>query len=122
MNPALLAPVAEIGSKLIDRFFPDKSEEDRRQLSMFLEVYNGQMKVLQADAASQHWLAANWRPILFLTFGWLIVSRWYGWTAPKLSEAEYLKLWDIMQFALTGGVIGRTIEKVAPMIADMNKR
>jgi hypothetical protein len=52
-----------------------------------------------------------------LTFGGLIVARWLGWSAPGISEAEVLKLWDIVQLGLGGYVIGRSIEKVAPQIA-----
>ena len=57
-----------------------------------------------------------------LTFVALIVARWFGWAAPNLSEAEYLKLWDIVQLGLGGYVIGRSAEKIAPAIADAVKR
>ena len=73
--------------------------------------------IIKAEAQSEHWLAACWRPILMLTFGGLIVARWLGWSAPGISEAEVLKLWDIVQLGLGGYVIGRSIEKVAPQIA-----
>jgi len=74
--------------------------------------------IIKAEAQSEHWLAACWRPILMLTFGGLIVARWLGWSAPGISEAEVLKLWDIVQLGLGGYVIGRSIEKVAPQVAQ----
>jgi hypothetical protein len=52
-----------------------------------------------------------------LTFGGLIVARWLGWSAPGISDAEVLKLWDIVQLGLGGYVIGRSAEKIAPSIA-----
>ena len=52
-----------------------------------------------------------------ITFTALIVARWMGWVAPNLSEAEYLKLWSIIEFGLGGYVVGRSVEKVAPAIA-----
>jgi hypothetical protein len=45
-----------------------------------------------------------------------------GWVAPNLSEAEYLKLWSIIEFGLGGYVVGRSVEKIAPSIASAMKR
>ena len=56
-----------------------------------------------------------------LTFVGLIVARWFGWSAPGLSEAEALALWDIVQLGLGGYVIGRSAEKLVPSIADALK-
>jgi hypothetical protein len=53
-----------------------------------------------------------------LVFVALIVARWFGFAAPNLSEAEYLKLWSIVEFGLGGYVVGRSVEKIAPTIAD----
>jgi len=55
-------------------------------------------------------------------FTGLIVARWFGWSAPNLSEAEYLKLWDIVELGLGGYVIGRSVEKIAPGIAGALKK
>ena len=51
----------------------------------------------------------------------LIVARWFGWAAPNLSEAEYLKLWSIVEFGLGGYVVGRSVEKIAGPMADALK-
>jgi hypothetical protein len=59
---------------------------------------------------------------MMVTFCGLIVARWFGWAAPSLSEAEYLKLWDIVELGLGGYVIGRSIEKVVPVVAGTIKR
>ena len=112
----------EVGGKLIDKFWPDASEGQRQHLERFLAVFTAQAGVVQTEAASPHWLGANWRPLLMLTFGALIVARWFGWAAPNLSEAEYLKLWDIVELGLGGYVIGRSVEKVAPEVAKALKR
>lgn len=57
-----------------------------------------------------------------LTFGALIVARWFGWAAPNLTEAEYIKLWDIVELGIGGYVIGRSAEKVLPGIAQVLKK
>lgn len=108
----------EAGSKLIDKFWPDAGEAERAKQQQFLAVFMAQADIVKTEAASGHWLAANWRPLLMLTFGALIVARWFGWAAPNLSEAEYLKLWSIVEFGLGGYVVGRSVEKIAPSIAD----
>lgn len=107
----------EVGGKLIDKFWPDASEAEKTKQQQFLAVFAAQADIVKTEAASNHWLAANWRPLLMLTFGGLIVARWFGWAAPGLSEAEYLKLWSIVEFGLGGYVVGRSVEKIAPSIA-----
>jgi Holin of 3TMs, for gene-transfer release len=114
-----------IGSALIDRLFPDPAQQADARLKLLALQQSGELAALQAasniitaEASSDSWLAKSWRPILMLTFGVLIVARWFGWAAPNLTEAEYLKLWDIVQLGLGGYVIGRSVEKTVPAIAS----
>ncbi len=94
----------------------------RQLLSHQAEIESAAAKIINTEAASTHWLAANWRPLTMLVFVGLIVARWFGWAAPGLQEAEYLKLWSIVEFGLGGYVVGRSVEKVAPSIAAAMKR
>jgi hypothetical protein len=112
----------EFGKAAIDKIWPDASEAERQRVNMALTMFAAQADIIKTEAASTHWLAANWRPLMMLTFGGLIVARWMGWAAPDLSEAEYLALWDIVQLGIGGYTIGRTIEKTAPSIAGALKR
>lgn len=116
-----ISAVLETGTTIINKIWPDASEVEKAKLSQFMTEFTARANIVQTEAASNHWLAANWRPLLMLTFGWLIVSRWYGWAAPNLSEAEYLKLWDIVELGLGGYVVGRSAEKVLPSIATIIK-
>jgi len=118
----------DVGGKLIDRLWPDPAQRDQAKLALLelaqkgeLAEFQGRAEIVKTEAASTHWLAANWRPMLMLVFGGLIVARWFGWAAPNLSEAEYLKLWSIVEFGLGGYVVGRSVEKIAPSIADAMK-
>lgn len=120
-----LAAILGIGGKLIDKLFPDPAERSRAQIALLELTQRGELTelseragIIRAEAASEHWLAANWRPLLMLTFGGLIVARWFGWAAPNLTEAEYLKLWDIVHFGIGGYVVGRSAEKIVPMVAE----
>lgn len=114
-----------IGGQLIERLFPDPSQRDAAKLELLRLQQAGELteltersSIVPTEAASENWLASSWRPILMLTFGMLIVARWFGFAAPELSEAEYIKLWDIVELGLGGYVMGRTAEKIVPQIAD----
>ena len=117
-----ISAALEVGGKLIDKFWPDAGEKERQNVQMILTTFAAQADIVKTEAASSHWLAANWRPLTMLIFTALIVARWFGWAAPNLSEAEYLKLWDIVQLGLGGYVIGRSVEKVIPSVADAMKK
>lgn len=117
-----LTAALDAGKTLIDKFWPDAGEAERQKVQTFLAVFMAQADIVKTEAASTHWLAANWRPLLMLVFGGLIVARWFGWAAPNLTEAEYLKLWGIVEFGLGGYVVGRSVEKIAPSIASAIKK
>lgn len=127
MDP--VTAILDVGGKIIDRLWPDPTEASKAKLALLelaqrgeLAELTGRLEIVKAEAASSHWLAANWRPLMMLTFGALIVARWFGWAAPNLSEAEYIKLWDIVNLGLGGYVIGRSVEKVVPSIAEAMKK
>ncbi len=129
MVSALIGSLIPVVGKVIERLVPDKEAQAKAQaeavkllMEQRHEIEQAAATIIRTEAASKHWLAANWRPLLMLTFGALIVARWMGWTAPNLSEAEYLKLWDIVELGIGGYVIGRSAEKVLPRIADAMKR
>lgn len=124
MSALLGSAVIGMGTALIDRLFPDKDKADQAKIQLIAMMQNGELQelaartgVIQAEAASEHWLAATWRPVTMLVFVGLITARWFGWAAPNLSDAEYIKLWDIVEFGLGGYVVGRSGEKIIPQIA-----
>lgn len=86
------------------------------------EAVQSAADIVKTEAGSDNWLASSWRPITMLTFVALIVARWLGWSAPNLSEAEVLSLWDIVELGLGGYVIGRTAEKVVPTVVGALKK
>jgi len=125
MFAALIPALLPILGDTLKRFFPDPEQAAKvqQEITMTLLANQATMNqaasdIVKAEAQSEHFLAACWRPILMLTFGALIVARWLGWSAPGISDAEVLKLWDIVQLGLGGYVIGRSVEKVAPSIAQ----
>jgi hypothetical protein len=126
---ALIPALAPVLGKVIGNLFPDPEQKAKAEAEMMksllahqAEIEGAAAKIIQTEAASQHWLAANWRPLTMIVFVALIVARWFGWAAPNLGEAEYLKLWSIVEFGLGGYVVGRSVEKIAPTIAGAIKK
>ncbi len=129
MFTTIATAISGIAAPIIDRIFPDTEAAQKAKHELMLELSKNESAfklaiadIIKAEAASSHWLAANWRPITMLTFVGLIVARWFGYAAPELSEAEYLKLWDIVELGLGGYVIGRSIEKTLPKLGDIFKK
>lgn len=125
----MLAALLPILGTVIQRLFPDPEQAAKAQqeITLALIAQETTLKaaaadIVKAEAQSDHWLAASWRPLTMLTFTALIVARWMGWSAPNISEDELLKLWSIVEFGLGGYVVGRSVEKIAPAIADAIKR
>lgn len=129
MMHALIPALAPIIGQIVSSLFQDPKEKAkaeaetiRQLLAHQADIESAAAKIINTEAASSHWLAANWRPLTMIVFVGLIVARWFGLAAPGLAEAEYIKLWSIVEFGLGGYVVGRSVEKIAPSIASSLKR
>lgn len=129
MLAALIPALAPVLSQVVGSLFPDPTARAQAEAQAMRGLIEHQQAIeaaaagiIKAEAQSESWLARSWRPITMLTFTGLIVARWFGWAAPGLSEAEYLKLWSIVEFGLGGYVAGRTLEKIAPTVAGALRR
>jgi hypothetical protein len=125
----ILSAVTPVLSQTLKRLFPDPDQAanaEREIIIAFMkhkasiEAQAGQ--IIQAEASSETWLTSSWRPITMLIFVGLITARWFGWSAPGLSDAEALALWEIVKLGLGGYVIGRTAEKITPPVLNAIKR
>ena len=129
MIQALIPVLAPILGNIVKSKFPDPAEAAKIEGELTAQLWANAhqlnaaaAEIIKTEANSQHVLAAVWRPVVMLTFAGLIVARWFGWAAPNLSEAEYIKLWSIVEFGLGGYVVGRSVEKIAGPIATALKR
>ncbi|MBV1933409.1 MAG: holin family protein [Parvibaculaceae bacterium] len=104
--------------KLENALFEAKSNLTQKFLEHEAKLVKAQSDIITAEATGQSWIQRNWRPLTMLTFVGLIVARWMGFTAPGMSEAEYLSVYDLMKLGLGGYVAGRTLEKIAPTVLD----
>jgi|SRR5882672_4020010 len=93
----------------------------QHQLDWFRTEVTAQRDVIIAEAQSESWITKNWRPLTMLTFTALVVGKWMGWTAPGVTAEVEMQLLEIIKFGLSGYVVGRSAEKVAPYLATMFK-
>jgi hypothetical protein len=132
MIAALIPILGPLLGQVVKSVFPNSEDELKRlelqnQIQLALinnsaAIETAAASIVRAEAESEHWLTASWRPILMLVFGALIVARWFGWTAPGITEAVELKLWGILEIGIGGYVIGRSVEKAAPAVAAALKK
>lgn len=117
----LIAGIFKPAAELIDNLHTS-TEEKLEQKRLLLEVqgramdrvheYNtalleGQSRIVNSEAKSEHWLTATWRPIVMLGLFTLVMLDSFGWLPNRLSEDA----WLLLQIGLGGYVVGRSFEK-----------
>ena len=127
-----LAAVLDIGSKLVDKFFPDPQQAEQAKLQLLTMSQNGELAQLNADVAEQHelterlkadmgsdsWLSKNIRPmtLIAILIGYFTFA---GMSAAKIDVNEsYVQLlgqWGMLIMSFYFG--GRTLEKIMDMQA-----
>lgn len=127
-----MIPILEAGLRILDKVIPDptaKAEATRKlleiQQSGQLKELEASMTVVVAEAKSEHWLTANWRPVTMLSFVAIIVNNYiiYPYLSLFWSEAPVLAIppdmWELLKIGLGGYVVGRTSEK---LMAEYKKK
>lgn len=77
-----------------------------------------QASTIQTEMKSDSVLARNWRPILMLTFTYIIAHNYV--IAPLFSLPSLpipTDMWELIKIGMGGYVFGRSIEKITPDIA-----
>ena len=119
-----ISSVLDFGGKIIDKLFPDPEQKAKAQATLLQLQQNGELaeiaesvKVVTAEARSDSWLAANWRPITMLTFVVIIANNYivYPYLSLFWPDAPTLAIppdmWALLKIGLGGYVVGRSIEK-----------
>ena len=125
-----LGAVLDIGSKLIDKFFPDPALAEQAKLKLLEMNQTGELAQLNADVAEQHevterlkadmgsdsWLSKNIRPMTLIAIltGYFVFA---GLSAASIEvNEEYVQLlgqWGMLIMSFYFG--GRTLEKIMDM-------
>jgi hypothetical protein len=113
--------VTDPNAKLQAQLELSKLEMEFREkvLAADVEYAKAQAGVITTEAGSKNWLASSWRPILMLTFTYIILHNYV--LAPLFhapAVAIPADMWELLRIGMGGYVVGRTVEKVAPSIAQ----
>lgn len=89
------------------------------------EMAKERASVIKAEIASAHGIAATWRPLLMLTFGLVIIysaviSPIFGLPPADMAEIP-TEFWTLVTLGVGGYIGGRSLEKIAPVVADAYK-
>lgn len=69
-------------------------------------------RIVAAEASSDHWLAAVWRPITMLTFLALVVLDSFGLLELVSGNSLPDEAWLLLQIGIGGYVVSRGVEKI----------
>ncbi len=111
----LIGPV----SKLLDRILPDPAAAAAAKMKLLelsqqgqLAELDGEVKqnlaaagIVQAEAQSKHWLAADWRPLIMLLIAGALVAHLLGWTPAYPNDPEFVNAWNVLKIGLGGYVV-----------------
>ena len=112
----------------LDKLFTSKEEKIKAEsiikqilIEKQLELQQMQTDVIIAEAKG-NWLQRSWRPILMLSFGFIVIyvkflAPIFGFTIPIL-EIEF---WELLKIGIGGYVVGRSAEKISKNITISKK-
>lgn len=125
-----LGAVLDIGSKILDKVFPDPAAAEAAKLKLLEMQQNGELAQLNADVSEQHeltdrlkadmgsdsWLSKNIRPMTLIAIltGYFIFAMMSAFD--KNTNERYVELlgqWGMLIMSFYFG--GRTLEKILAM-------
>lgn len=125
-----LGAVLDIGSKILDKVFPDPAAAEAAKLKLLEMQQNGELAQLNADVSEQHeltdrlkadmssdsWLSKNIRPMTLIAIltGYFIFAMMSAFD--KDTNERYVELlgqWGMLIMSFYFG--GRTLEKILAM-------
>lgn len=85
-------------------------------MTHLVTVIQSQTSVITTEAQG-NWLQRSWRPILMLSFGFIIIYRYFlsqVLVVPAIDLPD--AFWDLLDVGIGGYVVGRSVEKVADSV------
>ena len=121
MSLAAIDGIASLASNVLDRFFPNKTEQEKQEITMAMMVIQGQIDTNKVEAANPNMFVAGWRPYV----GWVCgtgfaiqfvvapIAEWGAALAGHPMKFPQLDMGTLL--TLLGGMLGigglRTFEK-----------
>lgn len=70
--------VADFATNIINKIWPDKSEQEKQQLAGVLQIISGQIATNQEEAKSPSIFVSGWRPFIGWVCGAACAWNWIG--------------------------------------------
>jgi hypothetical protein len=122
-----LGAILDIGSKILDKVFPDPAAAEAAKLKLLEMQQNGELALLNAEVSEQHeltdrlkadmgsdsWLSKNIRPmtLIFILVTYTIFGMMSAWDIEVNKEyVQLLGQWGMLIMSFYFG--GRTLEKI----------
>ena len=70
--------VADFATNIINKIWPDKSEQEKQQLAGVLQIISGQIATNQEEAKSPSVFVSGWRPFIGWVCGMACAWNWIG--------------------------------------------
>ena len=117
-----LGSVADLSRSVIERIWPNKTEQEKAELQAALVVVQGQLSINQAEAGSSSVFVAGWRPFIGWVCGSACAWNWIGLPMTKaglllagytlnLAPADLTEMLPVLMGMLGLGAL-RTTEKI----------
>ncbi len=124
----IIGKVVDGISSWIDQVVEDKDEANRlkadlqktwvvQNMGIIQQTLDAQTQTLTAEIQGKSWLQRNWRPLLMLTFTYIILHNYV--LTPVLGLPSVLippDMWQLLKIGVGGYVIGRSAEKILPQL------
>lgn len=79
--------VAGLVTQVINRVWPDKTQQEKDELAAAVQVINGQLKINEAEAANPSVFVSGWRPFVGWACGSACAWNWVGLPVAKFALA-----------------------------------
>ena len=123
--------VADFATNIINKIWPDKSEQEKQQLAGVLQIISGQIATNQEEAKSPSVFVSGWRPFIGWVCGMACAWNWIGlkialFVAAYLGHNLNIQPADISEMMpVLLGMLGlgglRTAEKINGVAAVTHK-
>jgi hypothetical protein len=116
-----IGEVAGVVGSVIDRIWPNKTEQEKQEMQAAMLVVQGQLDVNKAEASSSSVFVAGWRPFIGWVCGGACAWNWIGLPIAKaglalagvtldLAPADLTEMLPVLMGMLGLGAL-RTFEK-----------
>ena len=116
-----IGEVADVVGSVIDRIWPNKTEQEKQEMQAAMLVVQGQLDVNKAEAGSSSVFVAGWRPFIGWVCGGACAWNWIGLPIAKaglalagvtldLAPADLTEMLPVLMGMLGLGAL-RTFEK-----------